>query len=146
MESDRDRAASNNLDRKQGCPRASSPSCPLDEKLKDIFMDVTLCRFGICIYWWNTFRSTQENQTLIHFTAKIMTYIFRYEYLRIASACFIGISVSRINFTAWTSHHKHNKQNILWCKVINYMCTVDYKNFVSEEPQQTINVRLKLKN
>jgi len=49
MESVRDRAASNNLDRKQGCPRASSSSCPLNEKLKDIFMDVTLGRFGICI-------------------------------------------------------------------------------------------------
>jgi len=50
MESDRNRAASNNLDRKQGCPRASSASYPLDEKLKDVFMDVTLCRLGICIY------------------------------------------------------------------------------------------------
>jgi len=50
MESDRDRAASNDLDRKECCSRASSASYPLDGKQKAIFMDVTLYRFGICIY------------------------------------------------------------------------------------------------
>lgn len=58
MESDRERAASNNLDRKQGCPRVSSESYPLDGKLKDIFIEVILCRFEICIY---VMKSTQKD-------------------------------------------------------------------------------------
>jgi len=67
------------------------------------------------------FRRTQENQMSIHSTAKIILYVFRYEYLRIASAFCTGISVSRINFNMSTSHHKHNKQNLHGCKVINYI-------------------------